>query len=96
MTLFDSTETQPAFVAPDVGSSGESLTFQLTVTDNYGRQDTDTCVVNIIWLNDEGGCFISTTAYGSNVEILRYIRNKFYTDIGVQLITENHFSNNCP
>jgi len=37
----------PSFTAPDVGSAGASLVFQLTVTDNGGLQSTDTCVVNV-------------------------------------------------
>lgn len=41
----------PSFQAPDVGSAGATLTFQLTVTDNGGLQDTDSCVVTITWNN---------------------------------------------
>jgi hypothetical protein len=40
-----------SFTAPDVGSAGASLVFQLTVTDNGGLQSTDTCVVNVISSN---------------------------------------------
>jgi len=39
------------FTAPDVGPEGLALTFQLTVTDSTGLQHTDTCVVNVIWVN---------------------------------------------
>jgi hypothetical protein len=51
VTLSDPTAAQPTFTAPDVGPSGESLTFQLTVTDNGGLQDTDDCIVNVTWVN---------------------------------------------
>ena len=52
VVLSDPTEEQPTFTAPDVDQNGASLTFQLTVTDNDGLQDTDTCVVNVTWLNE--------------------------------------------
>jgi hypothetical protein len=51
VTLSSSTAAQPTFTAPNVGPSGESLTFQLTVTDSGGLQSTDTCIVNISWIN---------------------------------------------
>jgi len=38
----------PTFTAPNVGSSGESLTFQLTVTDTGGLDSIDSCIVNVI------------------------------------------------
>ena len=40
-----------AFVSPEVESNGESLTFELTVTDYSGAQSTDTCIVNVSWVN---------------------------------------------
>jgi hypothetical protein len=52
VTLSDPNAVRPDFSAPDVGPDGESLTFQLTVTDQSGLQSTDTCVVNITWDND--------------------------------------------
>jgi hypothetical protein len=51
VTLSSNTAVQPTFTAPDVGPSGESLTFQLTVTDSGGLQSTDTCIVNVSWVN---------------------------------------------
>ena len=48
VTLSDTAEAKPTFTAPEVGENGESLTFQLTVTDNGGLQSTDTCIVNVI------------------------------------------------
>jgi hypothetical protein len=42
---------QPTFMAPGVGEAGESLTFQLTVTDSVGLQARDFCIVNVVWVN---------------------------------------------
>jgi outer membrane protein assembly factor BamB len=50
--LSDETAVQPTFVAPDVGPDGESLSFQLTVTDGGGLSSTDTCIVNVTWVNE--------------------------------------------
>jgi hypothetical protein len=43
----------PSFLAPDVGPDGATLTFELTVTDNGGLQDTDSCGVTVTWSNAE-------------------------------------------
>jgi hypothetical protein len=42
---------QPAFAAPNVGPDGEALMFQLTTTDSVGLQARDTCIVNVVWVN---------------------------------------------
>ncbi|MDM8552098.1 C1 family peptidase [Desulfobacterales bacterium HSG2] len=47
VTFSNSASARPIFTAPNVGSQGESLSFRLTVIDNDGAQDTDTCVVSI-------------------------------------------------
>jgi hypothetical protein len=51
VTLSSTTAVQPTFTAPDVGPSGRSLTFQVTVTDSGGLQSTDNCIVNVSWVN---------------------------------------------
>jgi hypothetical protein len=51
VTLSDPAAITPTFTAPDVDLDGESLTFELTVTDNGGLQSTDTCIVNVTWVN---------------------------------------------
>jgi len=51
VTLFNSASSQPTFTAPNVGPEGASFTFNLTVTDAGGLQNTDSCIVNISWKN---------------------------------------------
>jgi len=51
ITLSDPDAVHPTFTAPDVGVGGEALSFQLTVTDNGGLQDSDTCIVNVTIVN---------------------------------------------
>jgi hypothetical protein len=45
--LSDSTAIQPGFNAPDVGSNGDNLVFELTVADFGGLTDTDRCTIHI-------------------------------------------------
>jgi hypothetical protein len=51
VNLSNNTDFQPTFTAPDVGAGGESLTFELTVTDNGGLKSTDVSIVNVSWVN---------------------------------------------
>jgi hypothetical protein len=65
--LSNASSVQPGFTAPDVGPGGQSLTFELTVTDDGGLQATDTGIVNVSWVNatpiaDAGAD--QTAAYG--------------------------------
>ncbi|MGA1864609.1 MAG: PKD domain-containing protein, partial [bacterium] len=48
--LFNSDLAQASFIAPDVGPSGELLTFQLMVTDDEDLQSTDICEVNVSYV----------------------------------------------
>ncbi len=52
VTLSGSTVAQPTFTAPYVNPEGETLIFELTVTDSQGLKSTDSCIINIIWVND--------------------------------------------
>jgi hypothetical protein len=45
VTLSDAGAIDPVFTAPQVAAAGETLTFQLTVTDMNGLQSVDTCQV---------------------------------------------------
>ena len=48
VTLYDANTASPSFDAPDVGPSGETLTFSLVVTDNDGANSVaDTVDVNV-------------------------------------------------
>ncbi len=47
VTLSNPAGANPNFTAPSAGTSGTSLTFQLTVTDNGGLTGADTCIVNV-------------------------------------------------
>jgi hypothetical protein len=48
VSLSDPSAAQPTFVAPDVDTSGESLVFELTVTNRAGLRSRDTCIVNVV------------------------------------------------
>jgi phosphatidylserine/phosphatidylglycerophosphate/cardiolipin synthase-like enzyme len=50
-TMFNSTTDHPTFEAPEAGSIGESLTFELTVTDNYGESSKDNVTIFVNNLN---------------------------------------------
>ena len=51
VTLSDPTTAEPTFTSPDVGVDGEALTFELEVADTGGLKSTDTCIVNVTWVN---------------------------------------------
>ena len=52
VTLSNPNGQQATFTAPDVGTAGVSLTFELTVVDHGGLENTDSCVVNVTWQNE--------------------------------------------
>jgi hypothetical protein len=51
VVLSDPAAVNPSFTAPDVGMAGAALVFELTVVDNDGLQATDSCIVNVSWVN---------------------------------------------
>ncbi len=52
VVLSDAASPQTTFTAPDVSPSGASLTFKLTVADTWGYESSDTCIVNVTWVNE--------------------------------------------
>ena len=75
VSLSDPTAVQPTFNAPSVGSGGEVLIFQLTVTDSIGLQDTDSVIIEVINYEEDDddeififlNCFVATAAYTSAI-----------------------------
>jgi len=51
VVLSNPTEEETTFTAPDVSPAGETLVFQLTVEDYSGAQTSDTCIINVSWVN---------------------------------------------
>jgi hypothetical protein len=51
VALSSASDAKPTFLAPSVGQDGQSLAFQLTVTDSAGLQARDFCIVNVVWVN---------------------------------------------
>jgi len=49
--LSDADGVTASFVAPEVDPEGASLAFRVTVTDAGGLTSSDTCTVNVIWVN---------------------------------------------
>ena len=80
----DATTPTATFTAPEVGTDGEVLTFQLVVIDDDGLASKDS--VNITVQNSSssgggGGCFIGTAADGSPMalhdRVLRKLSSQF-------------------
>ena len=82
ITLDDPTAVQPTFQSPNVGLGGESLTFQLIVTDNGGLKSIDQCIVLI----NEYSFEIDLTGAWMKLE-LEYKKNNY--QIKGELIVEN-------
>lgn len=51
VALTSTSSSTPSFIAPNVDSAGASLVFEVTLTDTGGLQDTDTCLINVTWVN---------------------------------------------
>jgi lysophospholipase L1-like esterase len=77
VVMSDPTSVQTTFTAPDVGPSGETLTFFLKVKNDENLESTDTVSVMVDNPNSSdggggrgggGGCFIATVSYGFQLE----------------------------
>ncbi|MHC1725252.1 MAG: CARDB domain-containing protein [Syntrophobacteraceae bacterium] len=51
VAITDAKSAVTSFVAPDSGTDGVTLGFQLVVTDHYGLRMTDHCLVNVVSAN---------------------------------------------
>lgn len=51
VTLNFPEEPEASFTTPNVDSNGTALVFELTVTDFAGATSTDSCIVNVTWVN---------------------------------------------
>ncbi len=71
VTLSDPNIVNPEFSTPEIDSGSDddqiTLTFQLTVTDTKGAEDTDTCVITVE--EEDAWCFISA-ASKSRIRVL--------------------------
>ena len=98
VTLSDPNGQQSTFTAPGVGAGGDSLTFELTVADHNGLQSTDSCVVNVTWLNEppqanagfdqtvnEGDLVTFSGSYSEDID--DGIASYLWTQIGVSTVT---------
>jgi PKD domain len=45
--------SMPTFTAPDVGPTGEDLTFELTVNDGHGGSKTDSVIIHVTYVNQD-------------------------------------------
>lgn len=52
ISLIGANTPNPEFISPNVDHNGAALTFELTVTDASGLKSTDSCVVNVSWVNE--------------------------------------------
>jgi len=51
VTLAYINDSERTFTTPNVDSTGTALVFELTVTDYAGAKSTDSCIVNVTWVN---------------------------------------------
>ena len=80
VTLSDPATQTPTFLAPQVGPDGVSLTFNLTVTDTGGLQNTDSCIVNVSWQNESPTAIISPDYLETTQETLVTLDGSASTD----------------
>ncbi|MFH2066082.1 MAG: PKD domain-containing protein [Pseudomonadota bacterium] len=68
VTLSSTSEPTVTFTSPDVGASGDSLEFKLTVTDNDGLENTANAIVNVIKADDTNTAPIAAAGPDQTIE----------------------------
>ena len=92
VTLSDATSATSSFTAPDVDADGETLTFQLTVTDNGGLQATDPCIINVSWVYELptlNSVSISGVSSVNENSISNYTTTATFSDGTTETLTES-------
>jgi PKD repeat protein len=105
--LSDPNGQSATFTAPDVGTAGACLSFELTVTDHSGLERTDSCIVNVTWLNEtpvanagpdqtvDGGVVVRLDGT-SSIDIDDGIASYLWTQIGVPKVTLSNPASSQP
>ena len=105
--LSDPNGQSATFTAPDVGTAGACFSFELTVTDNSGLERTDSCIVNVTWLNEtpvadagpdqtvDGGVIVRLDGT-SSIDIDDGIASCLWTQIGVPKVTLSNPASSQP
>jgi len=105
--LSDPNGQSATFTAPDVGTAGACFSFELTVTDHNGLERTDSCIVNVTWLNEtpvadagpdqtvDGGVVVRLDGT-SSIDIDDGIASYLWTQIGVPKVTLSNPASSQP
>ncbi len=105
--LSDPNGKQPTFTAPNVSTGGVCLRFELTVTDHSGLEKTDSCFVNVTWLNEtpvanagpdqtvDGGVVVRLDGT-SSIDIDDGIASYLWTQIGDPKVTLSNPASSQP
>ena len=107
VTLSDPNGQQPSFTAPDVGSEGDSLSFELTVVDYSGLESRDSCIINVTWQNEPpvanagpdqtvNEAVVVTLDGSSSLDIDDGITSYLWTQIGVPTVTLSNPASSQP
>jgi hypothetical protein len=65
VTLTGANTAAPTFTAPSVGAGGETLTFELIVSDGQGSSAPDTVAIHVMNVNDPPVCSLAQPTVGS-------------------------------
>jgi len=73
-------DTQCAFLTPDVGQNGETLTFRLSVADSSGAVSTDDCIINVTWINEPPTAHAGPDHTANEGDIITLDAGKFFDE----------------